>query len=445
MHGGRDGGLTRAPRGWAALVLGCLVLTSIQVSTPAAAAERPVRILLVGDSVTQGSAGDWTWRYRLWQHFQDQDVSIDFVGPRDDLYEHVAEVQGSQAYVDPAFDRDHAARWGMMLEFPDVPIAHLVAEYDPDVVVEMLGVNDLYWRDSPQGVLGRVEAFVDEARSAKPTVELVLSEAPQIWREHVPEFNAGLAELAPTLDTAESPLVVADVDAGFDEFADTWDRTHPNARGEMKIAAGVADALSVLGVGAPADRPVPRVPLGPRMAPDLTATPGNGAARLRWSGAQGATGEYVWVRDRTLRERWHRLAFPLQGSTWVASGLTNGHRYAFRLQPVKGSWAAASDVRSGAIVVVPQQRPARPRSPLLEVRLRGLLVAWSVTARATSYEVTWWPTGHPLAARTRSVEDTSTRIGSLVAGRRYSVTVRARNAIGWGPVSNVAKARAGGS
>ena len=72
----------------------------------------PVRILIVGDSITQGSAGDWTWRYRLWQHLTEHGVSVDFVGPRDDLWDNVTSQFGSQAYVDPAFDQDHAARWG---------------------------------------------------------------------------------------------------------------------------------------------------------------------------------------------------------------------------------------------------------------------------------------------------------------------------------------------
>ena len=44
-----------------------------------------MRILIVGDSMTQGSAGDWTWRYGLWKHLDDADVDVDFVGPNDDL------------------------------------------------------------------------------------------------------------------------------------------------------------------------------------------------------------------------------------------------------------------------------------------------------------------------------------------------------------------------
>ena len=40
-----------------------------------------IRIMVVGDSITQGVEGDWTWRYRLWEWFKSQNIAVDFVGP----------------------------------------------------------------------------------------------------------------------------------------------------------------------------------------------------------------------------------------------------------------------------------------------------------------------------------------------------------------------------
>jgi hypothetical protein len=40
-----------------------------------------MRVMIVGDSMTQGAQGDWTWRYRIWEWFQDQSIAVDFVGP----------------------------------------------------------------------------------------------------------------------------------------------------------------------------------------------------------------------------------------------------------------------------------------------------------------------------------------------------------------------------
>ncbi len=63
---------------------------------------------------------------------------------------------------------------------------------------------------------------------------------------------------------------------------DLWDGTHPNAQGEVKIAAAFADSLAVnLSVGAPYPGPYPAVPLGPQVAPQLTATPATGRPTCR--------------------------------------------------------------------------------------------------------------------------------------------------------------------
>lgn len=38
------------------------------------------RVLIAGDSMTQGKEGDWTWRYRIWQWAQANGLGWDFVG-----------------------------------------------------------------------------------------------------------------------------------------------------------------------------------------------------------------------------------------------------------------------------------------------------------------------------------------------------------------------------
>lgn len=41
----------------------------------------PLRIMIVGDSISEGFESMHTWRYRLWEWFQANDVSVTFVGP----------------------------------------------------------------------------------------------------------------------------------------------------------------------------------------------------------------------------------------------------------------------------------------------------------------------------------------------------------------------------
>ncbi len=287
----------------------------------------------------------------------------------------------------------------------------------------------------------RIGTFVDEARSVDPGVPIVLAEATQTWFVGVPEFNSRLPGVAAAASAVAPGVVVADTDDGHDRIAHTWDESHPNAVGEAMIAAAVADALAALEIGPPASRSFSHIPLGPRVAPVLTATPGDGGATLSWSGPPGATAEYVWLRDVTAREEWRRLPWPVAGPTWQAGLLDNGHRYRFRLQPVKGDEVAAGDVRSNIVEVLPQRLPAAVPKPRLEPRSRALRVGWRADAVATSYRLSWWPVGSRSAVRTRTVKRTSTRIGSLSPRKRYAVTVVAVNGTGTGPVSKRAVAR----
>ena len=175
----------------------------------------------------------------------------------------------------------------------------------------------------------------------------------QTWYSGVTGYNVLMDDVADDFHLPTAPAVAAAADLGFEQRVHTWDPAHPNAAGEVVIAAAVADALAELGVGPANARPLPTVPLGPRRAAVLSIDTGEGLANLTWSGPPGATGQYVWRRDVTLREGWSRLPDQLSGSTWTDGGLTNGHRYAFGLQPVKGWWAAEDDIRSNVVEVVP--------------------------------------------------------------------------------------------
>ncbi|MCW2813074.1 MAG: GDSL-like Lipase/Acylhydrolase [Nocardioides sp.] len=353
------------------------------------AAATPLRVLVVGDSVTQGAAGDWTWRYRLWRHLSRGERPVDLVGPRDDLFDHLAGAHGSPDYLDGAFDRDHAARWGMSFEYADQDVGDLVTAHQPDVVVELLGFNDLVPLASPPAeVLERARSFVASARRADPTVDVVLGEVAQSWATGAAAYNAGLRGLADELDSAASPVVVATTSAGLQERAHTWDRVHLNARGELVVAASVADALHGLGLAAPYPRPLPVVPVGPRRASSLSLTAGDATATLRWTGAAGVDShQWLW-RDRTAGQPWRRLDDLGPSGTRRLTGLVNGHTYATRLRPVRGWQAGADDVLALATVRPLPPRPGAPGRPTLRTpRPDRVVVAAAPAARADTYAV----------------------------------------------------------
>ncbi|MEU6717032.1 GDSL-type esterase/lipase family protein [Nonomuraea sp. NPDC046802] len=240
-----------------------------------------VSLMIVGDSISHGSSGDWTWRYRLYQHLRAHGVNLDFVGPKNDLDAiTTSEVgDGDRTYADPDFDTDHDAQWGRPYCLEMNEIAAKVAAHRPDYLLVLLGINDLFWYDhSPEQNEANLRTFITAARSGNPALRLVLgtlldthkASVDPVFNARVSEFNRRLITTSCDLHTPESPIVIAATHAEFVASAHTWDGTHPNAQGELRIAAAFADTLAgQFGVGAPYPRPFPTVTEVPAAAKKL--------------------------------------------------------------------------------------------------------------------------------------------------------------------------------
>lgn len=217
-----------------------------------------MRIMCVGDSMTIGSAGDFTWRYRLWRHLRQSSAEpVEWVGPRYALHED------SESYGDPAFPaeaRAHLAGWGEgWLHMADV-IGDAVREHRPDTLLISLGLIDLGFYTDADQTAANARRFLTEARTGQPTLRAVLlpvipnvratTDAP--FATECARFNALLAEVVAELTTADSPLLLAPTPEGYTIECDTYDGTHPSASGEHRLAATFADALhGAWGVGLP--------------------------------------------------------------------------------------------------------------------------------------------------------------------------------------------------
>lgn len=206
----------------------------------------------VGDSMTIGSAGEHTWRYRMWHHLcATYGGPFALVGPRETLYDKAADAPVSYAYADPDFPRAHLAGWGEGWVHMAPLIGEAVREARADVLLVSLGLIDLGFYTDAEQTAQNVRAFVAGARAAEPHVRMVLLPVIPNVRAHsdhafaaqVGLFNDLLAKTAADLDEPRSPLLLASVPASYDIHTDTYDGTHPNGSGEHKIAAAFADAL----------------------------------------------------------------------------------------------------------------------------------------------------------------------------------------------------------
>ncbi|MFI0999914.1 GDSL-type esterase/lipase family protein [Streptomyces galbus] len=220
-----------------------------------------LRFMPVGDSQTIGSAGEHTWRYRMWQHLcATYDGPFTLVGPRETLYDPRTDAPTSYAYAEPDFPRAHLAGWGEGWLHMAPLVEDAVRRGRADVLLVALGLIDLGFYTDPEQTADNVRAFVAAARRADPHVRMVvLPVVPNVraasdasFGDQVTAFNELLAKTLADLDEPGSPLLLASLPASYDLHTDTYDGTHPNASGEHKLAAAFADALhQAWGLGAP--------------------------------------------------------------------------------------------------------------------------------------------------------------------------------------------------
>jgi hypothetical protein len=215
----------------------------------------PMRFMFVGDSMTIGRSGDYTWRFRMWQHLATSfGGPYEIVGPRTTLYDTEANAPVSSAYADPAFPADarrHLAGWGEGWLHMASCIRETVTAHRADVLLVSLGLIDLgFYTDSAQTALN-ARRFVTEARAANPRVRMVLlpvipniraqSDAP--FAAECDRFNELLAKAVADLDTGGSPVLLASPPPSYDIHRDTYDGTHPGPSGEHKLAEAFAGAM----------------------------------------------------------------------------------------------------------------------------------------------------------------------------------------------------------
>ncbi|MEZ5192927.1 MAG: hypothetical protein R2734_10710 [Nocardioides sp.] len=250
------------------------------------------------------------------------------------------------------------------------------------MVVEMLGINDVLYGATAQDVQSAAVAFVLAAWAADPDVDVVVAKLPQVWYpawrtptrcsrrfRASPRRGRALAGPAPPWWRRRCWRI------------DTWDGTHPNARGELVLAAAWP-TLAGLSVGATYPRPLP----GRTPRASTPAHPGGDRRRLRRPAELGGVArpdhEYVWLRDVTDGEDWHRLPGAPCPASLGAGRPRTGTTTEVMLQPVKGNLAAQDDViRSNVVAFRPMAHRPRPGRPGRQgPRPRAVTVSWTAPA-----------------------------------------------------------------
>ena len=206
-------------------------------------AVRVAKVMLLGDSITQGNGSFNSYRRMLWHSLDAAGHCVDFVGSRDTNFDGVHPPE-------PDFDLDHEGHWGWRVEEVLGAINAWATAAQPDIVLVHLGTNDALADQSAASTLDELDELVDRLRSANPSITLLLATlipaADAGVNARIDEINAGLPALVTAKDTADSRVILVDQNTGFDPATDTYDGLHPDLSGEAKMAANwfpVLDAL----------------------------------------------------------------------------------------------------------------------------------------------------------------------------------------------------------
>jgi acyl-CoA thioesterase-1 len=214
-------------------------------ATPASAATA-VRIMPIGDSITEGFDGDITYRWFLWHDLVDGGHSVDFVGAKTGVY------SGAPRYTD--FDQNHQGVAGRRADQIAKIIYDRAVKKRPDIALVHLGTNDLNQGQSDASTKTDLVKIISELRRANPNITVLLAQL--INRNGREAATATLNDVIATIpgevSTAASPVLLVDQYTGFDPRVgfDTYDGVHPSDSGYEKMANrwfGVLD--SVLGGG----------------------------------------------------------------------------------------------------------------------------------------------------------------------------------------------------
>lgn len=183
----------------------------------------------------------------MWVSLTDAAHHVDMVGPRTE--NECGDVTNAAG---EAWDPDNygiggitTTRMWVKLETDDV-----LATTDPDVVVMLLGTNDLLGGADSEQILGEYDELLALYRKHDPTTSIVVGTPPPMTAEtcgceaEQQALAAALPTWASGVSTPESPVTVADLSTGFDPAADTYDGIHPNDAGDAKLAAAWAPVIS---------------------------------------------------------------------------------------------------------------------------------------------------------------------------------------------------------
>ncbi|KAL3421554.1 cellulose-binding protein [Phlyctema vagabunda] len=196
-----------------------------------------LKIMPLGDSITEITC----WRPIVWDNLAAAGLTsrVQFVGSMTNNPQNCA----AQT---PGWDLHHEGHSGYLaIDIANNYLANWLAAAKPDVVMFMLGTNDVAQQARPTSeITAAYTKMVGLMRASNPNMKIIIDTliALSFSQARITELNNAIPAWAQSLNTTASPIYVVDCSTGF-TTAMLRDGVHPNAQGDALIASRISPVL----------------------------------------------------------------------------------------------------------------------------------------------------------------------------------------------------------
>jgi acyl-CoA thioesterase-1 len=205
-----------------------------------------VKIMPMGDSVTaRGSSPESSYRYWLWKDLQDAGFNnFVFLGNQNG----VSDGAPANSWPQERYEGGGAGH-DAWTSGDGVNAAPSAARSTPDFLILDLGSNDIIYGIDPATTQANLETIIQDFAAAKPDIIILLakptpfavdpvatSQERRLEKRQQSQLAAIVTHVGKSQRAAGVNVIVVNQFGGFNAKTNTKDGTHPNVRGEQKIA-----------------------------------------------------------------------------------------------------------------------------------------------------------------------------------------------------------------
>ncbi|WP_264778263.1 apiosidase-like domain-containing protein [Deinococcus aetherius] len=242
---------------------------------------RALKVMPLGDSITDGYNVPGGYRTELYRRLSGQVPGLNFVGS-------LQNGPGTLA------DRDHEGHSGWRIDELAAQVDQWLDRSQPDVVLLMIGTNDIIQNRDVPGAPARLGRLLDQMFARRPDLRILVSSLPPLQNpgenRRVEQYNAAIPGLVKSRADGGRKITFVNAGAAL-TLADLADGVHPTASGYNKLAGLWYQAL----------RQTPGVVRVQPVPDRVFLEPAPGGSVVNESGASRGQAVGLWSADHRAR------------------------------------------------------------------------------------------------------------------------------------------------